>query len=246
MLFDFFQKHRSWITFSSGVCFIAGCLSGTAFTLCVLCCRQLAMYFPDKKMLKVSFLQMFCLSVQPLMSVQSETSLCESLVASTVWPHINAVWHWLHATGPGVTLSAKMPSSAVQLMHARRTLKDTCEALLRQVRQQIAATNGAAPAGKPERGVAPGSFLHHLATAKHHPSIRNGDDFTDMEILQQAFGFLLVQQGLPSTSLTLQSCPANSSAKMRSSTTPASVLEVKFADMSPGRSLLLSLVAQPD
>ncbi|CAK0764599.1 hypothetical protein CVIRNUC_003174 [Coccomyxa viridis] len=79
----------------------------------------------------------------------------------------------------------------LNLMHARRTLKDTCEALLRQVRQQIASSNGAAPAGKPERGVAPGSFLHHLATAKHHPSVRNGDDFTDMEILQQAFGFLL-------------------------------------------------------
>ena len=78
-------------------------------------------------------------------------------------------------------------------MHARQKLKDTCEALLRQVRQQIASGNGAALAGKPKRGVAPGSFLHHLATAKHHPSIRNGDDFTDMEILQQAFGFLLVQ-----------------------------------------------------
>ena len=96
-------------------------------------------------------------------------------------------------------------------MHARRTLKDTCEALLRQVRQQIASTNGAAPAGKLERGVAPGSFLHHLATAKHHPSIRNGDDFTDMEILQQAFGFLLVRPGRPTTPLTLQSCPAHTS-----------------------------------
>ena len=94
-------------------------------------------------------------------------------------------------------------------MHARRTLKDTCEALLRQVRQQIASTNGAAPAGKPERGVAPGSFLHHLATAKHHPSVRNGDDFTDMEILQQAFGFLLVGRVPPPTALTLQPCPAH-------------------------------------
>ena len=60
-----------------------------------------------------------------------------------------------------------------------------CEELLRQVRQQMATSNGAAPAGKLERGVAPGSFLHHLATAKHHVSVRNGDDFTDTEILQQ-------------------------------------------------------------
>lgn len=79
----------------------------------------------------------------------------------------------------------RLQYGALQLMSARRKLKEVCEALLRQVRQQLASTNGAAPAGKLERGVAPGSFLHHLATAKHHSSVRNGDDFTDMEILQQ-------------------------------------------------------------
>ena len=73
----------------------------------------------------------------------------------------------------------------LQLMGARRKLREVCGGLLRQVRQQLAASNGAAPAGKLERGVAPGSFLHHLATAKHHSSIRNGDDFTDMEVVQQ-------------------------------------------------------------
>ena len=76
-------------------------------------------------------------------------------------------------------------ASCVQLMSARQKLRDVCAGLLRQVRQQMAATNGAAPAGKLERGVAPGSFLHHLATAKHHSSVRNGDDFTDTEIVQQ-------------------------------------------------------------
>ena len=74
----------------------------------------------------------------------------------------------------------------LQVMNARQKLKEVCSELLRQVRQQIATTNGAKPAGKLERGVAPGSFLHHLATAKHHVSVRNGDDFTDTEILQQA------------------------------------------------------------
>ena len=64
-----------------------------------------------------------------------------------------------------------MTSCAAQLMHARQKLKDTCEALLRQVRQQIALSNGAVPAGKPERGVAPGSCLPPLATATPHPSI---------------------------------------------------------------------------
>ena len=73
----------------------------------------------------------------------------------------------------------------LQIMSARRKLREVCEELLRQVRQQMATSNGAAPAGKLERGVAPGSFLHHLATAKHHVSVRNGDDFTDTEILQQ-------------------------------------------------------------
>ncbi len=70
-------------------------------------------------------------------------------------------------------------------MKAREKLKEVCSELLRQVRQQMATTNGEKPAGKLERGVAPGSFLHHLATAKHHVSVRNGDDFTDTEILQQ-------------------------------------------------------------
>ena len=70
-------------------------------------------------------------------------------------------------------------------MGARQKLREVCGGLLRQVRQQLAASNGVAPAGKLERGVAPGSFLHHLATAKHHSSIRNGDDFTDMEVVQQ-------------------------------------------------------------
>ena len=105
MLFSFHRSTEGTHSFL-GVCFIAGRASEFAFTLCVLCCRQLAMHFPDKKMLNVSFLQLSRLYVQPLMSVQSESLLCESLAASTVWSHMHAVWHWLHATGPGATSSA--------------------------------------------------------------------------------------------------------------------------------------------
>ena len=111
--------------------------------------------------------------------------------------HKHDVWWLLAVLTMGATL---------QVMDARRKLKEVCSELLRQVRQQMATTNGAKPAGKLERGVAPGSFLHHLASAKHHVSVRNGDDFTDTEILQQvhsccapACQAFCILTGIPST-----------------------------------------------
>ena len=166
-------------------------------------CRYLAHIFPDQKMLKVCLFLHHCVA-----SVQASQALCCYVITapahcSYLEPKL-AVGH--NKAGPVVTMRTcqifnahtaqymhitAAPScctdkgAALQIMNARRKLRDVCSELLRQVRQQMATSNGAAPAGRLERGVAPGSFLHHLATAKHHVSVRNGDDFTDTEILQQ-------------------------------------------------------------
>ena len=68
-------------------------------------------------------------------------------------------------------------------------LQSTCAKLLQRVRDADTAQAAAAPGAKPvKRGVAPGSFLHHLAHAKHHHSVQNGDALSDTEVIQQVRG----------------------------------------------------------
>ncbi|EIE20794.1 cytochrome P450 [Coccomyxa subellipsoidea C-169] len=76
------------------------------------------------------------------------------------------------------------------LVKARTKLQQTCLKLLQQARERIAA-EASGKAAKPERGLAPGSFMQHMAIAKHHAGVKNGSPFTDTEIVQQevdAFG----------------------------------------------------------
>ncbi|KAK9901608.1 hypothetical protein WJX75_004612 [Coccomyxa subellipsoidea] len=75
-----------------------------------------------------------------------------------------------------------------KILKARTKLQQTCTKLLEQARARMEAE---ASGKKPERGLAPGSFMQHMAQAKHHPGVKNGSPFTDTEIVQQAFGFLL-------------------------------------------------------
>lgn len=72
----------------------------------------------------------------------------------------------------------------MQLMKARKKLQDTCQKLLQQARERSnAAASGTGK--KLERGLAPGSFMEHMVEAKHHTTVRNGDLFSDTEIIQQ-------------------------------------------------------------
>lgn len=75
----------------------------------------------------------------------------------------------------------------VQAVAARATLVRTCANLLRKVREADGAQlpNGVPSAGPPKRGVLPGSFLHHLARARHHPTFREGALLTDAEVISQ-------------------------------------------------------------
>jgi hypothetical protein len=80
-----------------------------------------------------------------------------------------------------------------QLMKARSKLQETCIALLRRAReqqhQQNGAVNGDDGRKRPERGLTAGSFMHHLAHAKHHPNVKGGSEFSEMEIVQQVRHF---------------------------------------------------------
>ena len=72
-------------------------------------------------------------------------------------------------------------------------LQSTCAKLLQRVRDDDEAQAKSAPGDKPlKRGVAPGSFLHHLARARHHHNVRGGDALSDTEIMQQVCGRLLL------------------------------------------------------
>lgn len=70
----------------------------------------------------------------------------------------------------------------MQILKARTKLQQTCTKLLEQARARMEAE---ASGKKPERGLAPGSFMQHMAQAKHHPGVKNGSPFTDTEIVQQ-------------------------------------------------------------
>lgn len=73
-----------------------------------------------------------------------------------------------------------------QAVAARTTLIKTCAKLLRKVREADEAQPGGVPSAKSaKRGVLPGSFLHHLAHARHHPTFRDGALLTDAEIISQ-------------------------------------------------------------
>lgn len=72
----------------------------------------------------------------------------------------------------------------MQLVKARTKLQQTCLKLLQHARERIAA-EASGKAAKLERGLAPGSFMQHMANAKHHAGVKNGSPFTDTEIVQQ-------------------------------------------------------------
>ncbi|BDA42318.1 Cytochrome P450 3A24 [Coccomyxa sp. Obi] len=77
-----------------------------------------------------------------------------------------------------------------KLIRARTKLQETCASLLQQARERKESA-AKSTGSKPERGLAPGSFMEHMAEAKHHANVKNGSPFSDIEIIQQAFGFLL-------------------------------------------------------
>ncbi len=72
----------------------------------------------------------------------------------------------------------------MQLMKARAKLQETCASLLQQARER--KESAARSAGsKPVRGLAPGSFMEHMAESKHRADVKDGCAFSDTEIIQQ-------------------------------------------------------------
>ncbi len=72
----------------------------------------------------------------------------------------------------------------MQLIRARTKLQETCASLLQQARERKESAAGS-PGSKPERGLAPGSFMEYMAEAKHRADVKDGSAFSDNEIIQQ-------------------------------------------------------------
>ena len=97
-------------------------------------------------------------------------------------PSVHTACAVLGERGPHAVLCLLCP----QAVAARETIVRTCANLLRKVREADVAQPGGVPSAKPaKRGVLPGSFLHHLAHARHHPTFREGALLTDAEIISQ-------------------------------------------------------------
>lgn len=83
----------------------------------------------------------------------------------------------------------------MQLMRARTKLQETCASLLQQARERKESA-ACSPGSKPERGLAPGSFMEHMAEAKHRADVKDGSAFSDTEIIQQVHALLLGKPAL--------------------------------------------------